>query len=71
MTDQNKPESVFTLAPNDPLIPELQLIQHSYCNCDNCFRARNFIAKSKASEPVTYEYPLLGSIHEACTKLGM
>jgi hypothetical protein len=63
MTDQNNTLTRETA--------ELQLIEHAYCNCNKCFRARNFIAKAKASEPVNYQYPLLGSIHEVCTKLGM
>lgn len=53
---------------------ELQLAQH-YCNCNKCFRARNFIAnanvngaKISATEP---KYPLLAAIHNACEKLGM
>lgn len=54
---------------------ELQLAQHCYCNCNKCFRARNFIAnanvngaKISATEP---KYPLLAAIHNTCEKLGM
>lgn len=31
---------------------EKQLYDHCYCNCNKCFRARNFIASAKVNGPV-------------------
>lgn len=54
---------------------ELQLTQHCYCNCNKCFKARNFIANAKVNgsdiSAVEPKYPLLAAIHNACEKLGM
>lgn len=54
-------------------IAEKQLHDHCYCNCNKCFRARNFIANTKVNGPgleLEYKYPLL-HVNEACKKLGM